>query len=340
MGQYIVTVTSLSAALDVFSASSIKVKRMFPLISAVGVEMDKRDVQMLSGLKVVESVHADCLVRIANEENVSRKTFKLRKSELVRRFRDKKGEAVTVAVIDTGIDEHPDLALFPNRIAAFADMIGGKNTPYDDNGHGTAVAGIICGSGLMRGGYLSRPARNVRIAAVKALKSTGEGTAFDILSAMQWVYENAETYNIRVVNMSFGSTPQKERDPLVLGANALVENGITVVASAGNGREEGEGVLSPAVSPYVFTVGGADGGREADFSPHGGGKPDILAEAVDVPTLSNHGTYVRLSGTSMAAPKISALCAELLSEYPMYTPDRVKSVIISSASASEDLYTS
>ncbi len=56
----------------------------------------------------------------------------------------------------------------------------------------------------------------------------------------------------------------------------------------------------------------------------------MLAEAVDVPTISNNGTYITLSGTSMAAPKISARCAELLSRYPMYGPDRVKSVIVSS----------
>ncbi len=329
MGQYIVAVTSLPAALEVFSASHVKVKRMFPFVSAIGVEADRRDLAMLSRLKFVESVHADCLVRITSEEKAE--SFTPEKSELMRRLSDKKDEIITVAVIDTGVDEHPDLALFPNRIVAFADMVGGKTTPYDDNGHGTAVAGIICGSNLMRGGYLSRGAKSIRIAAVKALKSTGEGTAFDILSAMQWVYENAERYNIRVVNMSFGSAPQKGRDPLVLGANALVESGMTVVASAGNGAEEGEGVLSPGISPYVLTVGGSFGGREAAFSPHGGGKPDVLAEAVNVPTISNNGTYIALSGTSMAAPKISARCAELLSRYPMYGPDRVKSVIVSSA---------
>ena len=325
MDQYIVRVTSLHTALEVFSSARVKVKRMFPFMSALGVETDSRNISELARLDFVESVHADCLVRIAEEE--IRQKFALRKSGLIRRLNERTNEKVTVAVIDTGIDEPPDLALFPNRIIAFSDIVNGRKTPYDDCGHGTAVAGIICGSGLMRGEYLSRNFRNVRIAAVKALKSTGEGTAFDILSAMQWVYENAERFNIRVVNMSFGSTPQKGKDPLVLGANALVENGITVVASAGNGREKGEGVLSPAISPYVFTVGGADGGKEAAFSPHGGGKPDILAEAVDVPTLSLGGAYATLSGTSMAAPQISALCAELLSHYPAYTPDRVKSII-------------
>ena len=90
MGQYIVAVTSLPAALEVFSASRVKVKRMFPFVSAIGVEADRRDLAMLSRLKFVESVHADCLVRITSEEKAE--SFTPEKSELMRRLRKKKSK--------------------------------------------------------------------------------------------------------------------------------------------------------------------------------------------------------------------------------------------------------
>lgn len=323
--KYIVSVTSLPAALKVFSSLGAKVERLFPFISAVGVRARDSELKSLNGLPCIKSIHADCLVRAAGE---SAKDVKnpLPVAEFKKRTGDG-AEKTTVAVIDTGIAFHPDLALFPSRVVAFVDLIGGRKTPYDDNGHGTAVSGALCGSGLMRGKYLSREHRSVRIAALKALTSKGEGTAFDILTAMQWVYSNKLEYNIRVVNMSLGSTPHGQSDPLCLGAKALVESGIAVIASAGNGALEGEGVLSPGISPFVITVGGLDGDKEAAFSPHSQDKPDVYAPATGITVPTMDGGYTALSGTSMAAPAVSALAADVLSLNPSLSPFALKAIL-------------
>ena len=58
-------------------------------------------------------------------------------------------KSVTVAVLDTGIAYHPDLV---GRLLAFSDFVEGRSFPYDDNGHGTHVCGIVCGSGELSGG--------------------------------------------------------------------------------------------------------------------------------------------------------------------------------------------
>lgn len=327
--RYIVGVTSLMGALNVFSERNIKVERLFPFISAVGISALPQTMTRISRLPTVRSVHADYLVRTSEKE---RGTAVFSRGETP----EESGRgAVTVAVIDTGVDEHPDLVLFPNRIAVFVDFVSGRKTAYDDNGHGTAVTGVICGSRLCRGEYPKRSSRHIRIAALKALTASGEGTAFDILSAMQWVYSNRDAYRIRVVNMSLGALPAGG-DPLRLGADALVRAGVCVVASAGNGAETGEGVLSPATSPYVIAVGGLSENRRAAFSPIGQGKPDIYAPAVNVDTLSPFGGYTSMTGTSLAAPRVSAAAAELLYRYPTYTPERVKSYLRSSSKKGED----
>lgn len=239
------------------------------------------------------------------------------------------GEGVTVAVIDTGIEPHLDFTLGKNRILAFADFVGGKSDPYDDNGHGTAVAGILAGSGLMSCGDHRGGAYRAGIVAVKAIEASGGGGAFRILEAMQWIYTNRKKWKIRVLNLSFGSEPE-HNDPLVLGAEALWNSGITVVASAGNLGPKGGTILSPAISPKIITVGGAAGEGAADFSSRGPAgsfeKPDLVAPAVDI--LCAADPYAAASGTSMAAPQVSAAAALILEAHPDYRPDKVKETLI------------
>ena len=311
--RYIISVSSLSDALEVFSESGIKPERLYPFISAVGVRASETALRAVRSLPCIERVMCNCRVRASDFSPSPQPAFSA--APLIKR-KDSLSPDICVAVIDTGVSEHPDIALFPSRIAAFADFVGGKKTPYDDNGHGTAVAGVLCGSDLLRGGYLVRKHRRLKIAALKSLTADGEGTAFDILTAMQWVYSNRLRYGIRVVNMSLGCPYQGKNDPLCLGAKALYESGVTVVASAGNGALSGEGVLSPAISPFVIAVGGTDNGVRAPFSPESGTKPEVYAPAVDVPTLTADGGYTFVSGTSMAAPSVSADAAEILTEHP------------------------
>lgn len=243
------------------------------------------------------------------------------------------GKNVTVAVIDTGISPHLDFMLMRNRIVAFRDFINGYETPYDDNGHGTAVCGIIAGNGAMSCGTVRAAAYKAGLAVIKAVDAKGEGNALNILEGMQWIFSNRKKYNIRVVNMSFGALPSGENDPLMLGAEALWKSGITVVASAGNLGPKGGTVLSPAASPDVIAVGGSKGDSVAEFSSRGPAancnKPDMLAPAENVLSASSE-RYGCNSGTSMSAPQIAALAALVYEVTPDVVPDKVKEIIVNS----------
>ena len=108
------------------------------------------------------------------------------------------GKNITVAVMDTGIAPHLD---FDQRILHFEDFCQKKLAAYDDNGHGTHVAGIIGGSGLMskdkRGvRLLSGVAPRVRFVVLKVLDRKGNGVTSHVLEGMDWLLQNREKYKL------------------------------------------------------------------------------------------------------------------------------------------------
>ena len=132
--------------------------------------------------------------------------------------------------------------------------------------------------------------------------------------------------------MSFGAEPEA-RDPLCIGAETLVKNGICVVAASGN---SGSGsVKSPAVSPYVISVGAVDDDyKVAEFTStgtvNGQAWPDVYAKGVKIAGLGSGG-YVKMSGTSVAAPYIAAACCLLKQKYPDLSPLEIKKIILREA---------
>lgn len=250
------------------------------------------------------------------------------------------GRGIGCALIDTGCAPHLDFCLpFYRLVFAEAHEDGVRLClPYDDNGHGTHVAGIMCGNGFSSGGKVTGAAPKSDLIAVKAVESSGEGSALKILIAMQWIYDNRKKYNIRVLNLSLGAEPQKGNDPLRLGAEALHRAGITVIASAGNSGPSKSTVKSPGISPKIITVGGAtqsdNGWFAAPFSSRGAvksKKPDLIAPAIDIYSADPDGGYKPISGTSMAAPYVAGYCALILQAHPLYSPDKIKELLLSRA---------
>ena len=93
-------------------------------------------------------------------------------------------KSVTVAVLDTGIAYHPDLV---GRLLAFSDFVEGRSFPYDDNGHGTHVCGIVCGSGELSGGRFRGMAPEAKLVVGKVLDRQGEGSCDSMQEALEWV---------------------------------------------------------------------------------------------------------------------------------------------------------
>ncbi len=269
-----------------------------------------------------------------------------------------KGKGIGIAIIDTGIYPHPDFLRPTNRIKAFKDFVDKKELPYDDNGHGTFVAGVAAGSGYQSRGKYQGIAPEADIIALRALNKNGSGNTSDILAAIQWVADHQKEKNIRVLSMSLGTDANRlsTNDAMIRGVEALWDRGITVVVAAGNAGPKPSTITSPGVSSKVITVGAVDDKRTpdisddtiAEFSSRGPVgmriKPDIVAPGVKVISVNTDKEYksgqrnilakvpyTTMSGTSVATPIVSGSVALLLEKYPSWTPKQIKEALMDNA---------
>jgi serine protease AprX len=281
------------------------------------------------------------------------------------------GQGITVAVVDSGIAEHPDFQTNGvSRILTSINFSSISPDANDENGHGTHVAGIIAGDGSDAGGEYMGIAPKVNLLNVKVSNFQGMSYTSDLLNALEWIYNNKDVYNIRVVNLSLNSSvPEPYHvSPIDAAVEILWFNGIVVVVSAGNNGVGAEPVTlyPPANDPFVITVGAADDrgtlGISDDAVPNfsaygttedGFTKPDIVAPGryiisalsgmnallnVEHPNHYVGPTYFRMSGTSMAAPMVAGAAALLLQDEPYLTPDQVKDRLMATANMNWDGY--
>ena len=326
---------------DVSSVSS-KMKADLPIIHGLAVNMSTDIVYRLSTSPDVDFISFDsnvyALLDIANATMES----------YFPHDKGYDGNGIGVAVIDTGVAPHADLVKPKNRLIAFKDYVKGNTEPYDDNGHGTHVAGIIAGNGYSSKGKYVGIAPKTNIISLKALDENGGGSTSDIIAALSYCIENKERYNIKIVNLSLGTPANNkpEKDPLVKAVEKCVEAGLVVVTAAGNSGPNEKTILSPGVSRKVITVGAVDDKRTIDTSDdtiakfssrgptiQGIQKPDLVAPGVNINSLSNTklDSYTSLSGTSMATPLISGSLALLFNRYgDELTPEDYKLKLVES----------
>jgi len=247
------------------------------------------------------------------------------------------GAGVGVAVIDSGIATwHDDLTnrsrtFYPfgdQRVAAFVDFVNSRTTPYDDNGHGTHVAGIIAGNGQDSNGSKAGTAPDASLVSLKVLDATGAGSISGVIAALDWVLTNRTRYGIRVVNLSVSAhvTESYWTDPLTLAAKRLVDAGIVVVAAAGNNGRNANGQIqygaigAPGNAPWVLTVGASSTNGTTDraddtiatFSSRGptyidwAAKPDLVAPGVGTVSLAApESTFYSTKASALVAGSVS-----------------------------------
>ncbi|MCM1244091.1 MAG: S8 family peptidase [Roseburia sp.] len=240
------------------------------------------------------------------------------------------GSGACIAVLDSGIANHPD---FGTRIRGWYDTVNGRLSPYDDNGHGTHVAGIAAGSGAASHGSLRGMAPSAELVSVKILDQYGEGMIPNILKGINWVIKNRLRYGINIVNISVGTTDGKrfdENSNFVKKVNELWDMGIVVAASAGNKGPEPYSISAPGNSRKIITVGYYSKQSNSSVGPTTLciKKPDVVTPGQQITSCSHSfatgNAYIRKSGTSMATPVVSGSIALLLSKYPYLTPKEVK----------------
>lgn len=244
------------------------------------------------------------------------------------------GKGVGVATLDTGIWSHVD---FEDRICAFSDFLAYRQKPYDDNGHGTHVAGILGGSGKASKGKYKGIASKCNIIALKVLDSLGNGNKEDVLRAFSWLIKNKEKYNIRVVNISVGTTykARTDHDVLIEGVERLWDEGFVVVTAAGNQGPAPGSVTAPGCSRKVITVGSSDllegrgavSGRGPTFQCVC--KPDLVVPGNRIVScaVGMPDGYGVKSGTSMSTPVVSGAVACMLEKDPFLMNVEIKMML-------------
>ncbi len=210
------------------------------------------------------------------------------------------GAGVKVCVIDTGIDyTHPDLADRYDAAASW-DFIAGDNDPFDDNGHGTHVAGIIAAND--NGFGVVGVAPSATIIALKILDQNGNGSIIDAVSALDRCYQ----YGGHIANHSYGSNlnPGAQIQQAYDKAYTL---GLVNVASAGNGASCD--VSYPARYESVIAVAATDNNNQRANSCTGP-EVELAAPGVNINSTVPGGGYDNsYSGTSMASPHVAGVAA-------------------------------
>lgn len=257
------------------------------------------------------------------------------------------GAGVVVGIIDTGIDAtHPDLA---GKVLKFKDFVGGKTEAYDDNGHGTHVAGTIAGGNSS--GTAIGVAPNAKLIVAKVFSGEGSAKDTDILAAMQWMLdpdENPATNDSpAVVSNSWGGsqeTTDMVKDPFYPAVEAWLKADIFPSFAAGNEGSQPNTMSSPGGLLNVIGVAAVDDKNAiASFSSRGpitwvvkGStkkyvKPDISAPGVKVYSSLPNGKYAAYSGTSMATPHVSGIVALIRQANPSLNVKQVEKLLYQTA---------
>lgn len=264
------------------------------------------------------------------------------------------GKNIGIALLDTGCFPHPDLTSTKNSIVYFKDIINNIPKPYDDNGHGTFLSGIIASQGNTNKVYKGI-APDSKLCVFKCFDSLGFGTMSDIIMALDELIFIKDEYNIRVACLPF-EFPYLNKlyiNPLENIINKLIENNIAVVVPSGNLGPQNMSIYFPGNIKNVITVGGASVDlypksiKIASFSGRGPtidgiNKPDFVVPCTNVLSLNSDTTYKphlkykislqnpykTASGTSIACAAVCASIAILLEKTPELSVKDIKSILV------------
>ncbi|HEX9765443.1 MAG TPA: S8 family peptidase [Nitriliruptorales bacterium] len=265
------------------------------------------------------------------------------------------GAGVGVALVDTGVDQHPGLG---QRVHEGVDLTA-EADGRDRYGHGTFVAGIVAADGTATG--VTGVAPGAHLVPVKVAGVDGVTQVSHLLAAIEWVVDHRDEHAIGVLNLPLGTDSSRSFvvDPLNHAVQRAWDAGIVVVVSASNSGPGAHTIGKPGDDPWVITVGALDRRGSATTSDdaipgwsgrgpthgHAIPKPDLVAPGVGIVSLRAPGSTVdaanpearvgaggfRGSGSSFATAVTSGAVALLRQAHPDWTPDQVKGALLATA---------
>lgn len=343
--------------------ATIKINRQYKIVDATAVTITPETLTALKKDSRVKKIHPD-YERYATQEPPN--SVLQESGTQTNAPAGLSGEGVVISIIDTGVDyTHPDLGgcLGPEcKVIGGYDFVNDDFDPMDDHYHGTHVAAIAVGYG--NDGYRGTAPR-AKIMAYKVLNENGYGFVSDTIAALEASLDpngDGDTEDrVDIVSMSLGSPFKSDIEEQVI--MELVENGVTVIAAAGNSGPKPFTVGYPGGSDPVITVAATctpeaiagnnwwciEGDIIAGFSSRG---PEVGTSGVAI-DVAAPGTYIcaaeasnpsedlsdlrcgerriRISGTSMATPYVSGLAARLLQEHPDWDHYQVREALRANA---------
>jgi len=248
------------------------------------------------------------------------------------------GKGIGVGIIDSGVYPHCDLLNPSNRIKKFVDLVNNLNYPYDDNGHGTFISGLICGSGYGSKGMYKGVAKESHLYMIKAFNKLGKGFISDILFSLETLINESSDFNVKILCLPFETL---ETNEFVLSLfstlfDLAVSKNLVVIVPSGSSNNIKSSIRGMSTLGNCITVGGYDSTKAPkiyEYSSCGPyqklDKPNLIAACVDICSLTSdtkfisekngvklyppHITnlYTSYTGTSCSTAFISGICALL-----------------------------
>jgi serine protease AprX len=324
-----------------------RVVREIPLVRGFSARVPRSAVRALRGARGIKSVNRDRAYHLRSTTDVVPATVSTTLDSLrgtIGADAVSGGARTDVALVDSGVSPVGSLA---GRVVNGPDLSSDGDVDelrsLDAFGHGTHLAGIV-----------AAVAPKARIVNVKVADSDGSTSLSRLLAGIDWVVRRGDRGNldVRVMNLAFGaeSDGSYRNDPLAFAVEQAWQDGVAVVASAGNGGADANGLDSPAYDPYVIAVGALDTGGTATladdgvatFSSSGSASrgPDVVAPGTAILSERVPGSFLdeafpaaridggfRGSGTSQAAAVASGAAALLIGDRPGLDPDEVKALL-------------
>ena len=345
----------------------IKCKKLFPVIlkkvshfkealiypleycNIIVANLNKYEIKLILEYPEVEKIFFDdylflCGVSISSANNC----YSLNKNDL-----NYSGNNIKIGLVDSGVYPHTDLLSPNNKIEDFFDLVNGFTHPYDDNGHGTAMAGIICGSGTSSNNLYKGIATSSKIVCYKAFDKLGKGYASDILYSIESLIKISSSKNIRILCLPFELL---NHNYFIIDAfnslfNVAINNKIIPIVPSGSNNYLNNNIMGISVLKNCLTVGGIETQSKTPYIYSSKGpyskitKPDLVSSCTNITSLNSDTSYISekdgiklypkkldtnyksFSGTSISVAFISAVCALLLEHNNSYSFNDLQSIL-------------